>query len=516
MKVKNLWIIIVVSLSLVGGFLRFYQIKEIGMIGDDDFFYWKTARLWFEGEMPLTTHFRPLAYWMFGEAFKIFGMNDWAIKLLNGLLDFANIFLVFFLARRVSKDVEVSLICALIYAWIPYSFLQTGREAIHIVSAFWMLLTLVVFFYSFTPLKIRKIPVFFSGVLLGLTANTHPDLGVLGLPFVLWLVYKASLYSQGESLYVRNREKIALSALFSAGFALPFLVVFSVYGKKEVISSFLATTSRQVGEDSSFILKLGQLVYNFIAFSTSGLFFWALVLMLVGLVFAKKRHKRPMPEFWGFFLLTFSCYSLIYAVFISKHMIYRLYFPMIAIALVSFFVAVKRLRGGLWVQSIIAVVVLASFWEWNPAKHPFWPFNRSVSPYRILSDALDKERRSSGDEKQGKILVLPLVTYASRTPLTYKVYVDGKGVYMSRLLETSIGAAVEHHDIKFIWFSPPGVWTYELLDRGFFQRSRSYWLGLGPGDTYDPSIERERLVRYLESHPHRIVSKDNGLLVELL
>lgn len=507
--------IVLIGFIILGAALHFYRVTEIGMIGDDDFFYWETARQWALGNFILTDHYRPFAYFLFGLSQRIFGVNDWSIKLLNCLLEVVNILIVFLLSKRILKNFSFSLLATLIYAWIPFAFLQTGRDAIHIVSATFMLLTLLTFFKAFKEQIVNKYLLFISGVSLGLTANTHPDLGVLGLSFVIFTAYKDTVIYQEKNWSTKLKKICIHSGLFTTGFLMPFIIVFTSYGIGNVLDSFLTTTDRQTGGGGSLFIKLPTLAYNFLAFSSSSLFVWSLIMGSIFSFYLFKKKNRPIHDFAFFFAMTFVNYLFFYTILISKHMIYRLYFPMIIIPILYFLLTLKSIKVRPLVASGIVGVLLLSFWNFNPLTHHFFPLNRSVSPYKVLSDTLE-EYIEKTHTSLGNILVLPLTTYASRTPLTYQVYLEGKGIYMSRLQESSIKEAVEKKDIQYIWWAPAEVRTLELLDRSFFIRSHTFLFGEPPKSDYTPEKEKKLLKDFLKKRKHRVISEQNGLLLELL
>jgi len=492
----------------VGAVLRFYKIQEIGMIGDDDFFYWETARQWALGNYVLTDHYRPFAYFIFGISERLIGVNDWSIKLLNSTLEVLNILLIYLISNKVLKSAFFGLLTCMLYAWVPFAFEQTSREAIHVISATFFLLTVYTYFSAVYGLKVDKAKVFISGLLLGLTANTHPDLGVLGITFVFFLIYRINkLYGCRIN---KLKQSLLGAAFFSFGFVIPFLTIVMIYGGDEFLSSFVATAGRQSGGGLSFFEKIQILSFNFIVFSTSKFFFFSLIAMIAFYLFHCKRDNQPRHEILYFFGLSFINYVLVYTLLVSKHMIYRLYFPMISLPLIVFVFILQHRRINRPLSLIVVLITIFSFWGFNPLKHHFFPLNRNVSPYKTLSETL-KNR-----ELKGNILVLPLITYASRKALTYKVYLEGRGVYMSGLMEKSITDAVQKNDVEYIWFSDKTVWTKKLFDRNFFKRSYNYLYDQKFTGYYNPNDELELLKKYMETRSHKVISNQNGLLIELL
>ena len=249
-------LLIVLGLS---AFIRFDNITGQGMFGGDGFQYLKEAKLWAEGKPPdfLNNRFyRPLAYFLQGMAVKVFGFNDYSIKILHGSMDLLSILLIFLISTRLTKNYWTGLFSSLLYAFIPSIVRFSRYEMLQAESTFFVLLAcflFILFIIKETSRLKSFILLAFSGFVLGLAANIHGDLAFLGPGYVLALFIHS--FKPGE---IRNAIKkwFKHASIFTGSFFSPYLIGFILFGFKRVVRVFL---NEMLAVNGDMVIAHGQM-----------------------------------------------------------------------------------------------------------------------------------------------------------------------------------------------------------------------------------------------------------------
>lgn len=157
----------------------------------------------------------------FGHAsFLAIGQVFGAIWIIPPLLGALSIALIYWVAKRV-YSVEVGMMAAVLLLFSPFFLMNASNFMSHNTAVFSILAML--FLYTM-PAKRRWIPMFFSGVFLGLLFNIRPLTGAAFVPMMgLFVGYELLRTSPAE------RKKVFREDLAMAGGALLLFVMYFLY-----------------------------------------------------------------------------------------------------------------------------------------------------------------------------------------------------------------------------------------------------------------------------------------------
>jgi 4-amino-4-deoxy-L-arabinose transferase-like glycosyltransferase len=169
----KVWILMA-SLLVSAGALRFYKLTTIGLRLPDDFFYTAAAYRWSQGVFD-NCWAKPGYHLLGAGAMKLLGVHDYSLAYLNSFCDILNILLIFFIARRLGMKSTVACGVGLVYAFMPSTILYSRSALVHTSSitfllfSFWMLLKYL--------REDGNIPyLVLSGMSLAYAGNIHPTL----------------------------------------------------------------------------------------------------------------------------------------------------------------------------------------------------------------------------------------------------------------------------------------------------------------------------------------------------
>jgi hypothetical protein len=114
-------IIFLFVIVFCSAWVRFEGINHQGIFWGDSFKYLKEAKRWATGQTPrfMGGFYRPVLYFLQGMAIRIFGYNDYSIKMLHGIMDMIAIFLIFLIASILTRDLWAGVLSSLLYAFLP-------------------------------------------------------------------------------------------------------------------------------------------------------------------------------------------------------------------------------------------------------------------------------------------------------------------------------------------------------------------------------------------------------------
>lgn len=162
--------------------LRFLRISEIGVGGSDEFLYWHFAMRWSDGrygleilEIDQPRLYRPVSFYLFSWALRVFESKDYAIKIFNILLDACNAYLIFLVCRRLSNQ-WVGWLASVLYACIPVLITYSRTEFLHTLSIFFLLMAFY-FLVRFLEVatRVRLFYLLMAGVALAEGSHVHPS-----------------------------------------------------------------------------------------------------------------------------------------------------------------------------------------------------------------------------------------------------------------------------------------------------------------------------------------------------
>lgn len=319
-----LLLLIVLGLSAL---IRFDHITGQGMSGGDGFQYLKEAKLWAEGKTPdfLNNRFyRPMAYFLQGMAVRIFGFNDYSIKLLHGAMDLLSILLIFLISTRLTKNCWTGLAGSLLYAFVPVIVRFSRHEMLQTESTFFVLLACFLFIVSVTKETTSHQSFIFlglSGFVLGLATNIHADLAFLGPGYALVLFIHS--HKPGE---IRNTFKkwFTRATIFSGSFFTPYVIGFILFGFKRVIRIFFNEMQAVNGDMVNAHGQLSALEILMNMISSFFIFFFrnrsALIAVLtcgmILIIVARRLQKRKDPAEAYLALILLVSYMVFYSLLV--------------------------------------------------------------------------------------------------------------------------------------------------------------------------------------------------------
>ncbi len=123
----------------------------------------------------------PLYMWLMAGAIKVFGLNEFAMRLPSALFGILGVIFTFLIMLELTRDREIAFFSGLILITMPF-FLAAARHS-RIDVPVTMAALAAVYFY----LKGQKYPLFLSGIgiSLGIGIMLKSVIGLLGVPIIL-------------------------------------------------------------------------------------------------------------------------------------------------------------------------------------------------------------------------------------------------------------------------------------------------------------------------------------------
>ena len=156
---------------------------------DYDFKNWGQNHIWL--------HKQPLPLWTMAASMKIFGVDEFILRLPTVLLSTFSIFLTFWIGRFLSNSERVGLLAAFFLSINGLVIeLASGRVSTDHVDTFFMfLITMSLFFILLNVKKARKIWLIFAGLFCGLAILTKWLPGLIVFPLYLVMNFRNKNYS---------------------------------------------------------------------------------------------------------------------------------------------------------------------------------------------------------------------------------------------------------------------------------------------------------------------------------
>lgn len=215
----NILYVTVILTSFIITIFHLHYVKEIGFRGDANYYIEYSARLFENNFEPLM--FRPF-YYLYGNlAQKIFGLNDYSIKIFNIILFGINGVLTFVISKQLFKNNLISLTPTFLLFSNPGANLEATTENTTMLSTFLVLIFLLFFFYI--KKKVEKKLVTYS-VLFGFYAAalffTHEELIVIcAFNSLLLINYFKSKKNFIKFLTIQMTTFVGISLIFILKFA---------------------------------------------------------------------------------------------------------------------------------------------------------------------------------------------------------------------------------------------------------------------------------------------------------
>lgn len=229
------------AIFVAAAFLRFHRITEEGVTEEDSVGYYRIALLWLDGEYNLwwEQFYRPVVYALDALALRVFGINDYAIKVFSGVCDLGTVALVIYVGKQLTGKYLPGLLAAQLYAVVPFVVRYARTAMPHALSTFCVAAAVAAFCVDRSrglALSLRLLRDGVAGALLAVAAHTHAELALLGPGF-----FAAQCC---EELPAPRRWGVRLGRLYcrglvlSIGFAIPCVGGVLFFGFDRVKSVF--------------------------------------------------------------------------------------------------------------------------------------------------------------------------------------------------------------------------------------------------------------------------------------
>lgn len=549
---------------LVSAGLRLANITTIGIDGVDTFQYTRIAERWSEGDYVFktegmgtkTTFYRPVAYCLYSLALGVFGDTDYAIKVLNILIDLINILLVFYLGKILINK-ETGLFSAVIYGMLPYVIDQSRMELLHIMSGMFFLISACCFAaYESASTRKKRFYLALAGSGVSLASNTHPVMLISVIGFVA-CIFISRMWSRLEKAFIKNL--ILDLAVFAGFFLIPYIIGIAVFGFDTVVNSLLSTGSMAIAirqpDSSPLLTNLSYISMSLLktlwASENSFIF---LILFVISIPFIPSifRNARGSALTEGvsrgmvFLFVSFSTF-LFLAIVIFKEVDPRFFTPFIPIyvmysfSFIYFFLdrhllnrkedipvgdtrQTTVIKTYSFVASLIIVVLFSAIYDPATLKAHFLTPKPSMvrEVYNVIGDNADSEN---------KLLVMPHV-FRHSGAFSVRKYFDGNVLYTAYSQNENSDGAIErklyvtckepldsfvkNNNIRFIFFSEMKQ-NRQTLEMGF--RFQDDYLGCieTRADVYSIDKEYEYVMNYVRKNKTaKIVYKsDIGIIIDL-
>lgn len=271
-------IFIIILLSLLSGYLFFFQSKELALTDPDESFYAETAKEMLEKGEWLTPYIynkaqfeKPiLFYWLVEASFKIFGINEFTARLPSAIFAFFGLVAIYLLGGIIFNK-RTGVLAALILATnVEYIMLSRACVTDMVLGTF-ILWGLLLFFYG--SIRGKAYAYILSSIAFALATLTKGPIGLL-LPGAVIFSY---LLIIRDFKIIRKIPVIWCVVVFLAA-ALPwYLVMHKIHGKAFIDAFFGFQNITRFLESEH---EIGAQVYYNIPIVFGGLFPWSVFLPL--------------------------------------------------------------------------------------------------------------------------------------------------------------------------------------------------------------------------------------------
>lgn len=418
--------------------VRFYNITAVGIEGDDVFWYWETAKDWALGNKTVSFGYRPATSYTYSLAMKIFGINDYSLKVSNSLINLLSGMLIFYCSLLTYKDKMISILSSIIYLSLPFVIQESRTELSHILSTFYFLISYLFFCLYF---QIRRLDCFkkylflsLSGQFLGITAHVHPDLATQGLPFVLFIMVVLFKKLRGQKDFEKNYQTTLLKeiSIFSVSYLTIFIFFIAQFGLVNVIKNLSQGFSHQQTNQlsrSAFenFSRYFYGTYRYIegSISTSGAYLF-LASILISIFLIIKKQKKSIIVYLPIFLVLFHLSTCVFIV--QRKFILRLAHPTVPFMIMTILFWISSLM--IFYKVIIRKYLLVAIAMFILLANGFTIFEKSnyiPTIYRQVHNQLGKNVT-----RESKILITPSLFHWYREGFKSSAYFGKNAIYLSQ------------------------------------------------------------------------------------
>ena len=375
-RIELIGVVIAILLVIFGVFLRFHALDERGIDGSDAVYYTSIAEEWARGNIAYqigdgNNVYRPVVFFFFTAALKLFGHTDYAIKTMNAAIDSANIFLVFAIgASLVRRSRWPAYSAAVIYACLPTAIHMSRVELTHVLSTFFVLLSLLFFlwFLRSQRVTVSRLHLAFCGLCVGLAALTHEELLFIACGYLVFLMIRIA-YRRPDT------EAVGLSLIEGSILLGCTLLISSKMILLHIETAKNLGSAREAdagGTTFSFLDRAARFTWTGIATNSSSamLFLFILAVALMAFSIIRNSRRRGRAES-GLSIGTYLpavivlVHMILYG-FFFHHFIGRVFLPLVPLVIITItvwltaalkFVRIRFTDGIILVLSIVLIPI---------------------------------------------------------------------------------------------------------------------------------------------------------------
>jgi 4-amino-4-deoxy-L-arabinose transferase-like glycosyltransferase len=193
-----------IAIVALGGFLRFYHLGSLPIDGDNSYHALAVQAILQEG-LPrmasgqIYTRSAPVLY-LEALSARVFGYNEWSLRIPNALIGTLNIILVYLLAQTLLRDKKIAIITAFFFAISPWAVAMSRTPRMYEDLLSGVLLVWLLFFrWYYLKKKLAMVPLLiFSTITITLHKESIISLACFIAPLSLELeIRKENILSAG-------------------------------------------------------------------------------------------------------------------------------------------------------------------------------------------------------------------------------------------------------------------------------------------------------------------------------
>lgn len=512
--------------------VRFFGITRIGMpLLGDGHYYLRMGQRWLEEGPFGGQHYRPVAFLIQAMAIKVFGYNDYAVKLVHAGFDVASVVLIYLIAWRITRDFWMALIPSSLYAFLPYVIALSRDEMIHAPSTTFVLLAfflILIFREAADRPRIRFPALFASGLSLSAAIHIHQELVLLVFAWLGFILFAGLSFTRGAE---RTRRIASDIAAFGSGGILLAGVFLALIGPAAAVDAMLYQPRRmnmkivpesaqltptrgasKVVKEGPALIRSGyrelprervdnnfldvsilpaRLVLNSLEVISGrdiygGLFVFSMI-VACGRAFGGRRDDMIA----AFPFVVIGVYAFGYAVAMGRFpfRMARLFLPLFPFVLIAIGYWIPVVMGMLlrrWAISASLIGALVLILIHPHVLQPRHPFLTRPSYYKEVHDFL-------GDkvDDQNRLLVTPwrFCYHLPEGGFSHPVYFGSDAFHIGHQAPTgqSLGDLADDMNVKYVYIGRTGILRRDKHDRDFYGLHHS-----NPMNSY--SVKRERQI----------------------
>jgi 4-amino-4-deoxy-L-arabinose transferase-like glycosyltransferase len=350
-------IIVVLLLLVLSGYLYFFQLDKIALTDPDETFYAQTAKeMYLKGEWLTPTLYgkpqfeKPIFfYWLIEISYKIFGINEFAVRFPCALFGFLGLAGMYLLGRLLFNNRTGIFSAVVLSTCLEYLMLSIGCVT-DMVLFTCLLFGALFFFYG----QIRRKNYFYllSSAAFALATLTKGPIGLL-LPAFIIVLY---LVLTRDYAIFKNAALLAGAVIVFIIIAKPWYFIMYKIHAQDFISIFFGfqNVTRFLTPEH----RIGSQVYYNIPIALGGFFPWSVFLPLgfwrfIKKAFISKSEGSDERKYSLFILLWFFVIFLFFTASSTKLPTYI--FPC--------FLSLALITGKLW-DDFLTAGAAANFTRW--------------------------------------------------------------------------------------------------------------------------------------------------------